>query len=72
MSQYRRGERVRHTSVEVIGATNGVVLATFLDLRGRPCVAVEWPGGFLGVSREKWIDRQAETVHVKRDKKEQP
>lgn len=71
MSQYHRGERVRHTSSEVIGATNGVVLATFLDLRGRPCVAVEWPGGFLGVSREKWIDRQEPTVYVNHKPKEQ-
>lgn len=70
MSQYRRGDHVRHTSSEVIGATHGVVLASFVDLRGRPCVAVEWSGGYLGVSREKWIDRHGGVTYVKSNKKE--
>lgn len=30
---------------------HGIVLAVFDDLKNRPCAAVQWAGGFMGVSR---------------------
>jgi len=52
-----RGDKVRHISAEMIGASRGTVLATFLDLENQPVAAVQWEGGYLGVSRLKWLDR---------------
>lgn len=31
--------------------TSGIVLATFTDLKNRPCAAVQWERGYVGVSR---------------------
>lgn len=57
MSFWIRGDRVRHISPDIIGATHGTVLATFTDLAGEEVSAVQWDGGYLGVTRTKWLDR---------------
>lgn len=44
-----RYDRVTHKVSPV--PTSGVVLATFTDLKNRPCAAVQWERGYLGVSR---------------------
>lgn len=50
----QRLDKVTHRSA-VAAATHGTVVATFNDLQGRPCAAVQWAGGYFGVSRLKWL-----------------
>jgi hypothetical protein len=52
-----RGEKVRHISPDMVGANRGTVLATFLDLEDQPIAAVQWAGGYLSLTRLKWLDR---------------
>lgn len=44
-----RHDRVAHAVTPT--PTQGIVLATFNDLKNRPCAAVQWAGGYCGVSR---------------------
>lgn len=44
-----RYDRVEHKVTAT--PTHGIVLATFYDLQNRPCAAVQWAGGYVGVSR---------------------
>lgn len=44
-----RHDRVAHKVTPV--PTTGIVLAVFPDLKNRPCAAVQWAGGYCGVSR---------------------
>jgi hypothetical protein len=46
-----RGDKVRHTSPDVIGAGRGVVLAVFTDLEHQAYAAVQWKGGALSLTR---------------------
>lgn len=52
-----RGEQVRHISPDMVGATRGTVLASFLDADCEPVAAVQWDGGSITVPRLKWLDR---------------
>jgi hypothetical protein len=52
-----RGEQVRHISPDIVGASRGKVLATFLDAEGEPVAAVQWAGGSITCPRLKWLDR---------------
>lgn len=51
-----RMTRVRHTSPDIAGATDGRVLATFPDLQGEQYAAVQWKGGRLTVVRTEWLE----------------
>lgn len=50
-----RGEKVTFRSEDLPTRPTGTVVAVFLDLKNRPCAAVQWPGGVLGVSRLAWL-----------------
>lgn len=54
---YLHGDQVRHIDPEMVGASRGTVLATFLDLEGHPVAAVQWRGGSLTITQLKWLDR---------------
>lgn len=56
MTIWVRGDRVRHISPDMVGASRGTVLASFGDIQGQPCTAVQWDGGCIGVTRTKWLD----------------
>lgn len=62
MTIWVRGDRVRHISPDIVGAARGTVLASFEDLEHQPCTAVQWDGGYLGVTRTKWLDRTLPTA----------
>lgn len=50
-----RGNKVRHRAEAGPSDATGTVVAVFLDLRNHPCAAVQWSGGYLGVSRLAWL-----------------
>lgn len=51
-----RMTRVKHTSPDIAGATDGRVLATFNDLQGDLYAAVQWKGGLLTLVRTEWLE----------------
>jgi hypothetical protein len=60
-----RGEKVRHINPDMVGASRGTVLATFLDLENQPVAAVQWHDGSLDVVRQRWLDRATFTRNGK-------
>lgn len=50
-----RGDKVTFRSENLPTRPAGKVVAVFLDLQNRPCAAVQWAGGVLGVSRLAWL-----------------
>lgn len=57
MTIWTVGDRVRHISRDVVGATRGTVMASFTNLDGEDYAAVQWDGGCLALTHTKWLDR---------------
>lgn len=56
MTNWRRGDQVRHISRDMCGAKRGTALLTFADLQGESWTVVQWRDGGLSLVLTKWLD----------------